>query len=180
MLAISGRKCAELLPQQDPVGYCVRMLMVTSLWDSMKCSLTWIPSATPGGRPLFRLVPSTPSTGEAESGFLPTPTVQDSNKATKRWREDHQNNLTAYVFNPDKFLPTPAAANWKSAPKNRYQGSPTYKANLDEAVRLSVSAPTHMNPVFCELLMGYPTGWTELRDSETPSCRKSRRKSSDA
>lgn len=27
-----------------------------------------------------------------------TPTVQDSSKATKRWRENRQNNLTALVF----------------------------------------------------------------------------------
>jgi len=39
----------------------------------------------------------------------PTPTVQDSNKATKKWREDHQNNLTAAVFNPEKLWPTPTA-----------------------------------------------------------------------
>jgi len=39
----------------------------------------------------------------------PTPTVQDSNKATKRWREDRQNNLTAAVFH----FPTPTARDHK-------------------------------------------------------------------
>ena len=46
-------------------------------------------------------------------GMWPTPTVQDSNKATKRWRENHQNNLTAAVFNPEKIFPTPTTRDWK-------------------------------------------------------------------
>jgi len=37
-----------------------------------------------------------------------------------------------------------------------------------------------MTPEFCEWLMGYPIGWTELKESEMPSSRKSRQKSSDA
>jgi len=30
-----------------------------------------------------------------------------------------------------------------------------------------------LNPTWVEWLMGYPTGWTVLEDSETPSSRKS-------
>ena len=41
----------------------------------------------------------------------PTPTVQDSNKATKKLRDNHQNNLTAIVFNQQ--LPTPTSRDWK-------------------------------------------------------------------
>jgi len=37
-----------------------------------------------------------------------------------------------------------------------------------------------LDPVFVEYLMGYPTGWTELKDWAMPSSRKSRQKSSDA
>jgi hypothetical protein len=95
----------------------------------------------------------------------PTPTVQDSNKATKRWREDHQNNLTAAVFNPEKLWPTPAAANAKGAVKDRFMGSDTYKSNLDEAVR---TKPTdgQLNADWVEhYMMGYPRGWTNLTTS---------------
>tara|TARA_R110001606_G_scaffold161578_1_gene305516 strand:+ start:43 stop:615 length:573 start_codon:yes stop_codon:yes gene_type:complete len=127
----------------------------------------------------------------------PTPTVQDSNKATKKWREDYQNNLTAAVFNPEKMWatpaardwkgptitknhpkgynkslpnevklwPTPAAANSKGAVKNRFMGSPTYKSNLDEAVRTNMESG-QLNPNWVEWVMGYPRGWTDLEDGK--------------
>tara|TARA_R110002020_G_scaffold309418_2_gene525446 strand:- start:58 stop:711 length:654 start_codon:yes stop_codon:yes gene_type:complete len=40
----------------------------------------------------------TDSLDENPNRLWPTPTVQDSNKATKQWREYHQNSLTAAVF----------------------------------------------------------------------------------
>ena len=40
----------------------------------------------------------------AAKGMLPTPTVQDGGKATKKWREKFQNNLTAFVFNPERKI----------------------------------------------------------------------------
>jgi site-specific DNA-cytosine methylase len=131
----------------------------------------------------------------AREEIWPTPTAQDGGKATKRWREDHQNNLTAAVFNPEKLWPTPtamtggenpapshfkkgegrhgwnlgaavksglwptpAAVNHKGSPKNRFMGSPTYRGNLDEAVRTHHD-DLHLNPSWVEWLMGYPPGW---------------------
>jgi hypothetical protein len=37
-----------------------------------------------------------------------------------------------------------------------------------------------LNPEWVAWLMGYPIGWLNLKDSVTPSSRKSRQKSSDA
>lgn len=37
--------------------------------------------------------------------------------------------------------------------------------------------PGRVHPSFLEWLMGFPAGWTETADSETPSCRKSRNSS---
>ena len=96
--------------------------------------------------------------------LLPTPTHNDGAKNTKKWREDFQNSLTASVFNPMKMVPTPSVVNYKGAPKNRFLGSPTYKGNLAESVRLSESSSIHLNPPFVEQLMGFPVGWTELKD----------------
>ena len=49
----------------------------------------------------------------------PTPTTQDANKATKKMRDDHQNNLTAVVFHQETF-PTPATGD---AEKYRLSGN---------------------------------------------------------
>ena len=64
----------------------------------------------------------------------------------------------------DKMWPTPAYANYKGAAKNRFMNSPTYKCNLDEAVRENQHSGQLSAP-WVEWLMGYPAGWTNL---ETP------------
>ena len=134
----------------------------------------------------------------------PTPTAQDSNKATKKWRDNHQNNLTAAVFNPQKMWPTPtastggaskdknnprgmhsgnplatavsmwptpAASDYKGAPKNRFMGSETYRSNLCEAVRENQHS-AHLNPDWVEWLMGYPSGWTNPQTSPEPPAQQ--------
>ena len=67
----------------------------------------------------------------------PTPTVQDSDKATKKMRDNHQNNLTAVVFNP--------------------------KLSNDTSIDLK----DHLNPYWVDALMGLPQGWTALDGTET-------------
>ena len=67
----------------------------------------------------------------------PTPTVQDSDKATKKMRDNHQNNLTAVVFNPELSNDT------------------------------SIDVKNHLNPYWVEALMGLPQGWTALDGTET-------------
>ncbi len=56
----------------------------------------------------------------------PTPTTQDSDKATKKMREDHQNNLTAVVFDQPQY-PTPAVGDVE---KYRMQGDSQASKNL--------------------------------------------------
>ena len=106
-----------------------------------------------------------------EFGLWLTPTVQDGAKATKKWRQNYQNNLTAQVFTP-RMWPTPASANSKGAVKARYLGSPEYRGNLDEAVRTS-EKDGQMNPPWVEWLMGFPIGHTDLQPLETQSSPKS-------
>lgn len=70
----SGRTLRGSLPGSDPVSASLRMLLGTSLWVSTRCWLTWKGSATPAGRPLFRLAVSTRRTAATGSGsLLPTP-----------------------------------------------------------------------------------------------------------
>lgn len=134
----SGRKCAELLAKSDPLGYLLKMLLVTSRWGSTRCLLTWKPMATQRGRLLFRLVPKTPPTSGSESGS---------------WLAEEA----------ARFYPTMDYG----AAKGRGQSS------ADDRSRLGGS----LNPEWVEWLMGFPDGWTDLGPSETPSSRKSSKKS---
>tara|TARA_R100001594_G_scaffold1399_4_gene6091 strand:- start:3350 stop:4330 length:981 start_codon:yes stop_codon:yes gene_type:complete len=88
----------------------------------------------------------TDSLADDPARLWPTPTVQDSNKATKKWREDHQNNLTAAVFNPEKI-------NQTKNPKTI----------------------GHLNPKWVAWLMGYPIEYLSCVPWETRSSRKSRK-----
>lgn len=73
MTAISGRRCAGSLTSPGPVSSWLRTLLGTSRWASTLFWLSWKRTATPAGRSLYRLVPSTPSTGATASGSWPTP-----------------------------------------------------------------------------------------------------------
>jgi len=98
----------------------------------------------------------------------PTPTTQDSNKATKKMRVDHQNNLTAVVFNQE-MLPTPITRDHKGGYKTesliRADGKSRAFDALPNAAIGGVGVekhPGHLNPSWVEWLMGIPQGWTAL------------------
>ncbi len=103
-------------------------------------------------------------------GMLPTPTVQDADKATKKWREDHQNNLTAHVFN--KMLPTPTTRDCKPGQSPSGMFRKDGKSRADQLNNLPVMLGKHtkqtgeisqqLNPQFVLEMMGFPTDWTLL------------------
>jgi hypothetical protein len=104
----------------------------------------------------------------------PTPTRQDADKATKIWREDYQNNLTAAVFNPERIFPTPTARDHKGGYKTesliRRDGKSRAFDHLPNAVLDGKGTETsggQLNPTWVEWLMGWPLGWTDLKPLET-------------
>ena len=106
-----------------------------------------------------------------DCGYWPTPTVQDSHKATKQWRTDHQNNLTAAVFNPEKMFPTPTTRDWKGGYRTesliRKDGKSRAMDALPNAVLNGQGTETQnggqLNPTWVEWLMGWPEEWTDLK-----------------
>ncbi len=224
MTATSGRSCAGLLRLQDRLGCCVRMLLGMSRWASMSCFLTWIPSATPAGRWLFRLVPSMPGTDEIGCGLWPTASARDwkdtpgmsqtginpdgserkrtdqlaraiyaglwptpragktSDEKEESWtaRKDAGHVSTPPLTLAVKMWPTPCANNGTGGATGLAGGAGNrlklYKLlGKEEGKKMGCQS---LNPYWVEWLMGYPLGWTDCADSETPSSRKSRRKSS--
>ena len=76
-----------------------------------------------------------------------------------------------------KFWPTPASNNGTGGCTGLAGGSGNRKklyAMLGEEERKKLGCQS-LNPYWVEWLMGYPIGWTDLRDSATPLSRKSRK-----
>lgn len=74
MTVTSGRKWLGLCETSGLTGCLARTCqgLLTRPWASTECYLTWKAQATPHGRCVFRLVPSTPRTGANGSGLWPT------------------------------------------------------------------------------------------------------------
>ena len=97
---------------------------------------------------------------EIGSGLLPTPTTQDH-------RCDATMNLPRMVAK--RMWPTPSASD------NRDRGNmsnPCLQKRIEKGKQLMLSQVVHptsgkLNPNWVEWLMGYPTGHTDLKDSET-------------
>jgi hypothetical protein len=65
---------------------------------------------------------------------------------------------------PGLSLPTPGASEGKGSSKNRYRGSLGYRgAKTSEALRTCEEDPIYLNPLFAELIMMWPLGWTDLK-----------------
>ena len=60
-------------------------------------------------------------------------------------------------------LPTIGANEGKGSSKNRFRGSPHFRgAKTSEALRICESDPIYLNPLFAELIMMWPQGWTDF------------------
>ena len=189
MTAISGRKCSESYKRQGQIGLLVRMLLESSAWHSTKCVLTWKQKVTKSSRSLFQLAVSMPRTEETESGLLRgggrcgrPQGHQAEGQTTRRNACDHR-DIGEQQISWVLFWPTPKAnkVHPMITDKNREKLVARNKANLEEVIAGNCNGATgQLNPAWVEWLMGYPMGWTELKDLATPSSRKSHTKSSKA
>jgi hypothetical protein len=76
----------------------------------------------------------------------------------------------------EKLGPTPKTRDWKDGSSTGHNWNPN--SDLGKAV-LRDNSTNHplgsLNPAWLEWLMGYPEGWTDLKDSVTQSSRRSRK-----
>ena len=79
----------------------------------------------------------------------------------QKWRDFHQNNLTAQVFNPEKMIPTPSLQEHKNS------SMPPSQATRDNLagylIRQGKSTGGHLNPQWVEWLMGYPIEYSDSK-----------------
>ena len=104
----------------------------------------------------------------------PTPIATDGSKCptgslakTVEAGHPYLNKNGTPIAHKKKWWSTPTASDHKGAPKNRYMGSVHSHGNLSEQARTSPTSG-QLNPTWVEWLMGYPSGWTDLKPSETP------------
>lgn len=177
----------------------------SSLWATPQASDSWVPTAVsentlrrgePDG-PL-RSTPGSLAKQVANPEYWPTPQAHDARLGHRERVGRHGSkhggrDLTDWVA----MWPTPTAGdsrNSRNATANRSPGSSHHPGTtLSDAIRM-LPTPTanrwdgleshgvnvvsgQLNPTWVEWLMGFPTGWTDLEDSATPSSRRSRRRS---
>jgi len=154
MTDISGHTFFPLLKPSDPLGAFSRMFMGMSLWASTRCYLTWKGKATPQGRSLFQLVPQTHLTDETEFGLLHTPTAKANQMSPDMLKKG------------SGWWPTATARDYKGGrtPETLAKAGRNETNSLPDAVNAQMGKTGSLNPQWVEWLMGYPIGWTDLKD----------------
>jgi hypothetical protein len=192
MTATSGRTLLRSLPISGPVGACLRTLLDTSRWGSTACWLTWKKSATPAGRWLYRLVPSTPRTGAIGFGLWPTPNVNSLNNRQEYETAGGDGLQTAVrrdagILEPTETVPVL----WPTSMPSDVMGGRTTKGKdrpNETGIRRMVVDPSRevwtedgllvsptgmaLNPAWVSRLMGYPDHWLDLDPIGKPASRE--------
>ena len=165
-------------------------------WETF--SETFPPSGMMRSGALFPLPQWVLPTSEKGSSSLPTPTAQDAkndggpsqfrrnslplNALVKMWHtplaSDYKNMDSSNqesLSNQVKKWPTPSAT-----PRGAHTGTEAGEVSADgksrtsaKGVKFGATLQTavgsgQLNPTWVEWLMGFPLGWTDLKDSETP------------
>jgi len=110
--------------------------------------------------------------GELRRMTIPTPRASDADKGE---RGDLLTVFRGYETKHAGTLPTCQARDWKDGRYPKAHGG--HSPSLPVALSGHGQIAGRMNPRFREWMMGFPIGWTELRQPETRSSRKSRKKS---
>jgi hypothetical protein len=68
------------------------------------------------------------------------------------------------------MLPTPATRDYKGAngPDHMTSRDRPHMDQLPNAIAHGANRGLKLQPAFVEWMMGYPEGWTDLKDSEMP------------
>ena len=194
-IATSGLRCLESSKNLNPAGLLQKMsealLISNTAWSSNVCTLIWKVKATKRKRLLYQLQASVPRTAETESGLWRTPDALSGGsnlpgikKALDQGHLKRPSGQPIQIRLHDqvrekRLWPTPRAN--KVFPhiteKNREKLATRNKANLEEVIAGHCGQKTGtLNPTWVEWLMGYKAGYTDLKDWEILSSRKSQKK----
>tara|TARA_R100000700_G_C3179653_1_gene156594 strand:- start:7525 stop:7992 length:468 start_codon:yes stop_codon:yes gene_type:complete len=117
----------------------------------------------------YPLAPLARLTRGTASGLWPNPTTQDNNQVRGAGATRGTKRGTT-LGGAVRLWPTPRASEWKGVGP---LGSKSHlhrleKGYLDASVQEAEQVTGKLNPTWVEWLMGFPIGWTDLNNSETP------------
>lgn len=173
----------------DHSTQCWRTLQACLLPNGEQClaeySQTWPKAAMMLSGKCYGLPTLTRRISVRVSGLLPTPTARPAGWQHIEIVDNHGNppthwNQRFYDKNTKRLVqkglsqvvrmwPTPTTRDWKDGTAKSCQNVPS-NGLLGRVVHETEDYQTSgsLNPQWVEWLMGYPTGWTDLRDVETP------------
>ena len=179
-IATSGLRCLESSKNLNPAGLlqkmCEELLTSKTAWSSKVCTLIWKVKTTKHKRLLYQLQASVPRTAETESGLWRTPDALSGGSnlpgIKKALDQGHLKRPSGHSIEirlqdqvrEKRLWPTPREFMYKDSTTDRG------KSNLGEVVG------GKLNPTWVEWLMGYQGGYTDLKDWEILSSRKSQKK----
>ena len=168
-VADSGEKCDASLAKYDPVS-CEWKIAQCSFLEEWRESLEIFPRwGLMRGGELFHVLIQVEYTYENACG-LSLPTPRSCTAMAARITENTANakfpNLETVLARLS--LPTLGANEAKGSSRKRYIGSPDFRgAKMSEGLRTCETDPIYLNPLFAELVMMWPLGWTDLKPLET-------------
>jgi hypothetical protein len=174
---IYGHGCATPLANYDPNTQSWKMLGVISLWGERPSLQTLPPSGMTQSGILSQLRQLVRLTDETALSLLPTPTTQEVEhpqaELTKTGRRKSKDKTTSHslgLADVVQMWPTMTANGMGSTGHRKLLDKRISSGQItpDEKRQMSAGNGGRLNPMWVEWLMGFPIGWTDLEDSETP------------
>jgi len=167
MTAISGQNIAALLPNSDPLGCLLKMCLESDGLFSMIFYLIWKIWRTPQRRLIYRLAASGPGINDTGFSSLPTPTAGDSKERAYQYDQGNHKKPRLTLVGIAR-MPTPKARDYRTGDRPEHRRARMKQTGKWHSPDLNdVAAPGgRLNPMWVEWLMGFPSGWSELDESE--------------
>jgi len=163
----SGSMLNGIIYQQHPSAPLTGEI-VSSLWLGTPTATMSVRSDEFRGK--SKLLTPAEMVAELPSGHsIPTPTASDSSRMPNAGRNSKGPTIHEIAEQEIPLMwPTPTASDhiqWKTSKSWKAQGRVNYVLSNPEVTGVTGG---QLNPTWVEWLMGFPLGWTDLRDSETP------------